>query len=74
MDDADYRNRLRVMGLKVAYYRRLKGLTQEAFAEKMGVSWSLIGKVETGLTGISLRMLLQICAALDVTPNQLLLD
>lgn len=33
-------------GLKVQYYRKLKGITQEDFAEKIGRSWSFIAKVE----------------------------
>ena len=29
-------------GLKVQYYRKLKGITQEDFAEKIGRSWSFL--------------------------------
>jgi len=27
-------------GLKIQYYRKLRGMTQEAFADKVGISWS----------------------------------
>ncbi len=32
------------LGLKVQYYRKLLGLTQEAFADKAGISWSHLCK------------------------------
>ena len=33
-------------GLKVQYYRKLLGLTQEAFADKAGISWSYLANRE----------------------------
>ena len=34
------------IGLKVSYYRKLAGLTQEQLASKMGVDTSFIGQIE----------------------------
>ena len=34
------------IGLKVSYYRKLSGLTQEQLAEKMTVDTSFIGQIE----------------------------
>jgi len=34
------------IGLKVSYYRKLAGMTQEQLAEKMGVGTSFIGQIE----------------------------
>ena len=56
------------IGLKIAYYRKLKGLTQERLAEEMGVSTSYIGQIEAAgmYKPISLTTLLRIARALNV--------
>lgn len=55
-------------GLKVQYYRKLRGMTQEAFAEKVGISWSHIARIEgpTRAFGVSMTTLFAIAEALDV--------
>ena len=55
-------------GLKVQYYRKLQGLTQEAFADKIGRSWSFVAKIEspTQVFGVSLETLFKIADALKV--------
>ena len=40
-------DRNRKLGLKISYYRRLKGLTQEVFAERLGISRSHISAIES---------------------------
>lgn len=56
------------IGLKIAYYRKLQGLTQEKLAEKLGVATSYIGQIEAaGMhKPISLTTLLRIAQALNV--------
>lgn len=39
-------NRYRQIGLKIAYYRRLRGLTQEQLAEKVDRTPAFIGHLE----------------------------
>lgn len=34
------------LGLKIAYYRKLKGYTQEQLAENIGISSTFIGQIE----------------------------
>ncbi len=60
-------------GLKVQYYRELRGMTQEAFAEKVGVSWSHIARIEgpTRAFGVSMTTLFAIAEALDVPVSKL---
>ncbi len=43
---AEYRDRYRKLGLRIAYFRKMKGLTQEQLAEKLGKSAGFIGAVE----------------------------
>ncbi|MBD5150916.1 MAG: helix-turn-helix transcriptional regulator [Oscillibacter sp.] len=62
------------IGLKVSYYRKFAGLTQEQLAEKMGVDTSFIGQIEAPniLKAISLDTLFRIAAILDVPPYKFL--
>lgn len=60
-------------GLKVAYYRKLRGYTQEAFADALGISWSYIAKVEspTRAFGVSFETLFKMAEVLDVPASKL---
>ncbi|MBQ3195359.1 MAG: helix-turn-helix transcriptional regulator [Clostridia bacterium] len=62
------------LGLKIAYYRRKAGYTQEYFAELIGKSVSFVGQVEgTGtVRGISLETLFKIAQVLNISPSKLL--
>lgn len=63
-------------GLKVQYYRKLRGLTQEAFADKAGISWSYLAKIEspTRAFGVSMEKLFAIAEALEVPVAKLFED
>ncbi len=60
-------------GLKVQYYRKMRGYTQEAFAEKADISWSHLAKIEspTRAFGVSLETLFKIADALEVPVSRL---
>jgi len=62
------------LGLKIAYYRRKAGFTQEYFAELIGKSLSFVGQVEgTGtLRGVSLETLFKMAKVLNISPAKLL--
>ena len=62
------------IGLKIAYYRKFKGLTQENLAEKLGVATSYVGQIEAPnmYKPISLTTLLRIAQCLDIEPYKLL--
>ena len=70
-----YADKYLQLGLKIAYYRKLRGLTQEMLAEQIGVSAAFIGHVEAPNINkaISLDTLFDIAAALDVPPQKFLL-
>ncbi len=63
-------------GLKVQYYRKLRGMTQEAFAEKVGISWSHLARIEgpTRAFGVSMATLFAIAETLDVPVSKLFED
>lgn len=65
-----------MLGLRIAYYRKMRGYTQEQFAELIGKSWSFISQVEANngvkLKGISLDTLFRISEVLDIPPSKFL--
>lgn len=62
------------IGLKVSYFRKRRGLTQEQLAEMLGVATSFIGQIEAPniKKSISLDTLFRIAKALDVPPHKFL--
>lgn len=58
--EQDYR-----LGRKIQKIRKVKGLTQEQLAEKVKVSTTFIGYVETGYRRPNLKMIYKIARALD---------
>ena len=63
------------IGLKIAYYRKLRGLTQEQLAEKIDKTPAFIGHVEAPNINkaISLDTLFDIARALEISPYKLLI-
>lgn len=68
----DYRR----IGLKISYYRKLRGLTQEQLAEMIDKSTAFLGSVEAPNIdrAISLDTLFDIAEVLDVPPYKFLTD
>ena len=72
----DYPERYITLGLKIAYYRKKRGYTQENLAEIVGISLNFLAQVEgTGtIRGISLETLFKMADVLQVAPSKLLED
>ncbi len=72
----DYPERYITLGLKIAYYRKKRGYTQESFAEKVGISLNFLAQVEgTGtVRGVSLETLFKMADVLQIAPSKLLED
>jgi len=70
-----YVERHKQIGLKIAYYRKLRGLTQEELAEKISKSRTHIGSVEAVNVerGLSLDALFEIADLLEVPAYKFLL-
>ena len=66
--------RYKMIGLKIAYYRKLRGYTQGQLAGKIGISTTYLGQIESGNNGksFSLETLLLIATGLDVEVDLLL--
>lgn len=63
-----YQELLLKIGLKVSYYRKLNGISQEELAEKIGKSVGYIGMIEApGVSkGVSIKTLFDISDVLNV--------
>ena len=73
MNNVD-KNRYIQIGLKIAYYRRLNGFTQENLAERLGISPGYLSQVETPnfIQPISLKMLFALADIFRIPPYKLL--
>lgn len=71
-----YSDRYISIGLKIAYFRKKTGMTQEVLAEKAGISLNFLAQIEAPGTriGLSMDTLFAIADALNVSPSKLLED
>ena len=72
----EFPERYITLGLKIAYYRKKAGLTQEVFAERIGRSVNFVAQFEGPGTvrGVSLETLFKIAQVLQISPAKLLED
>ncbi len=72
----EFPEKYRILGLKIAYYRKKAGYTQEGFAEKINKSVNFLAQVEgTGTTrGVSLETLFKMASVLEIPASKLLED
>ena len=62
----------RTLGKNLRAYREQRGLSQEAFADVVGVHRTYMGGVERGERNLTLRSVERLAAALRVSPLELL--
>lgn len=62
----------RLLGERIKRQRRLKGTTQENFAEYLNVSVGYISQIERGISKVSLERLIEISGYLDCSVDYLL--
>lgn len=65
------RERYRNLGLNIAYYRKLRGLSQEKLAERADISRTHMSRIETADCAVSLDVVFNIADALGVEPYKL---
>lgn len=72
--DLKHSERYKNIGIKISKYRREKGLTQEEFANKIGISYSYFTQIEAPnvVTKMSLEILFDIADALNIDIKDLL--
>lgn len=74
----DYRERFRILGLRIAYYRKMRGMTQEQFAEAIDRSVSFVSQIEANnaaeVKGVSLETLFLMSEKLGISMARLFED
>ena len=70
MNERHHEDFLRI-GLNILYYRKQKGITQQKLAEMTSYSKNHIQKIETAMASPSVEALLDIAAALEISPAKL---
>lgn len=71
----DFVTEYRAIGLNIAYYRKLRGLTQLQLAELVNISRTHLSNIEASNAhaSMSLDVLLSIAGALDIPAYKLLI-
>ena len=59
------------LGKRIQYLRKIKGYSQEAFAEKIDIATTTLSSIETGNAFMTSQTLEKILEILDITPNEL---
>lgn len=62
------------IGQRIRKVRKARGLSQDALAEKVGISTTHMSHIETGNTKLSLAVFVELATALDVRADELLFD
>lgn len=70
------RQRIKKLGAKILYFRKIRGLTQEQLAERVGITSKYLSRIETGNypNCVSLSTLMIIADKLSVHTSELLKD
>lgn len=63
-----------IIGNKLLTFRKQKGLTQAEVAELAEISDRTYADIERGSANMRMETLVSICKALNITPNQILID
>lgn len=64
----DFRSELKCIGLRIAYFRKLKNITQASLAEQLSINKNYLSHIESGSANkaVSLPLLIRISKALDI--------
>jgi DNA-binding XRE family transcriptional regulator len=61
-----------LLGKKIKQVRKIRGLSQQSLSDLIGLSRTMVVHIEKGHNSISLNTFLNICYALNISPNRLL--
>ena len=69
-----YRDKINQLGIVIASFRKMRGMTQEQLSEKAGISRTFLSSIEAPGTSraFSLEVLYALADALNVKPGDLL--
>lgn len=61
----------KLLGENIKHYRKVKGLTQQELADKLGISLDFMGKIEVAFSKPSLDTLIKIAEGLNISVSDL---
>lgn len=64
--DQRQKDKYEFLGLRIAYYRKLRQLTQEQLSEAVGIESTYVSKIEQGKVGVSLDVVFHISDVLHI--------
>lgn len=64
----------RAIGNKLLHFRKRSGMTQAEVAEAAGLSDRTYADIERGTVNMRIETILRICNALQITPDDVLID
>lgn len=67
----NHKDKYKLLGLNIAYFRKLKGYTQEELAEKLDVDRTTISKIELATSGVSLDLVFDIADLFEIPAEKL---
>ncbi len=71
--NSEFFDKYKMIGLNIAYYRKLRNLTQENLAEAIDIDQTHLSKIERAAVGISLDNLFKIARVLEIDAYKLLI-
>lgn len=60
-----------MLGLNIAYYRKLNGFTQEKLAERLNLDRTTISKIELATSGVSLDVIFEMADLFEISVDKL---
>ncbi len=67
----EQKDRYKLLGLNIAYYRKARNLSQSQLAELANISRTHMSRIETADCAVSLDVVFALCDALNISPAQI---
>ena len=67
-----FQDKYKRLGLNIAYYRKLCGLTQEQLAERLDLDRTTVSKIELATVGVSLDVIFEMAEVFEIPPEKLI--
>ncbi len=71
MMSLNHYEKMRNLGLNIAYYRKKKNISQLKLAEMVNISRTHMSRIETAECAPSIDVIFDICDALEIEPSKL---
>lgn len=68
----EYRELAKSFGIKIKYFRLLRGITQEYLSEQIGMSTRYVSDIENGRVNVTLKTINKIAKSLTIEEWELL--